>query len=261
MGHRRVGVLPKTQRWRDLVDQLEAFSGDESELASVVAGTLEGVRDRFARIESDTSVRASFEFLVTLAFASGTEEPLAQLRAAGIDLKEGESPLALASAFASWLEARTDLPEYASIAGAAACDALSRWHRKNIPDTPSLFGKDFERFSVWRKLSTGAGFCELARLYFASCTERYLRYFLEREASRAIENLFERDKFDRMLSSHIDDVSRHAFETAKITQSFAAVWFNKHLKTGLPDDEAKAAFLSLAFGKIRDELRREGSER
>lgn len=64
-----------------------------------------------------------------------------------------------------------------------------------------------------------------------------------------------------MLSSHIDDVSRHAFETAKITQSFAAVWFNKHLKTGLPDDEAKAAFLSLAFGKIRDELRREGSER
>lgn len=260
MGHRRVGMLPKTQRWRDLVDQLESFSGDESELASVVSRTLDGVRGRFAKIDSDQSIHAAFEFLVALAFASGTEDPAGRLSDIGIEIREGQSPLALARALASWVEERTDLPEYASIAKAAACDALSAWYRKNAPETKSLFGEDADRFAVWRRMSSGAGFCELARLFFSSCTERHLRYFIEREASRVIDNLFERDRFDRLLTSHIDDVSRHAFETAKITQSFAAGWFNKHARTELPSEEARRAFLSLAFGKLRDELRREVSE-
>lgn len=60
------------------------------------------------------------------------------------------------------------------------------------------------------------------------------------------------------MSRHVDDVSRHAFETAKIMQSFAAGWFNKHAKEGLPTNASMRGFLRLALGKLREELRREG---
>lgn len=259
MGHRRVGALPKTQRWRDLVDQLETFSGEEEQLDRIVATTLGGIRNRFLDVESAPSVFESFKYLVAFAVAAGIERPGAFMAETGFDAPTSDSPLALARSLARCLEGTSDSPEYASIAGAAACDALSRWYRINAPETASLFGEDAESFLAWRKLSTGAGFCELSRGYFSGLTDRYLRYFLDREASRSISTLFERDSFDKQLGAHVDDISQHAFETAKITQSFAAGWFNKHARTGLPTDQQIRGFLSLAFGKMRAELGREAS--
>lgn len=259
MGHRRVGVLPRTQRWRDLVGQLEAFSGDEEQLDRIVATTLAGVRGRFLQVESAPSVLESFKYLVAFAVASGTDEPSAFMAEAGFDAPTSDSPLSIARSLAQHLEGTHDSPEYASIARSAACDTLSRWHRINTSGTPSLFGEDAEPFLGWRKLSSGTGFCELSRVYFAGLTGRYLRYFLDREASRSISTLFERDRFDKQLAALVDGVSQHAFETAQITRSFAAGWFNKHARTGLPTDQQIKGFLSLAFGKMRAELGREGS--
>jgi hypothetical protein len=259
MGHRRVGVLPKTQRWRDLVDQLETFSGDEAQLERIVTTTLAGVRDRFLRVESAPSVFESFKYLVAFAVASGTDEPAAFMAESGFVAPMSDTPLGLARALARFIEGTADSPEYASIARASACDALSRWYRATAPETPSLFADDAGHFVGWRQLSSGAGFCELSRFYFSGLTDRYLRYFLDREASRSISTLFERDSFDRQLASRVEDVARHAFETAKITQSFAAGWFNKNARTGVPTDQQIRGFLSLAFGKMRAELGREAS--
>lgn len=259
MGHRRVGVLPKTQRWRELIDQLETFSGDEAQLDRIVASTLAGVRDRFLRVECAPSVYEAFKYLVAFAVASGTRAPAASMVALGFEEPASDTPLGLARALARIIEGAGDSPEYASIAKASACDALSRWHRAHSDETPSLFAEDSEGFQAWRRLSSGAGFCELSRLYFSGLTDRYLRYFLDREASRSISTLFERDSFDRQLAARVDDVAQHAFETAKITQSFAAGWFNKNTRTGVPTDEQIRGFLSLAFGKMRAELGREAS--
>lgn len=261
MGHRRVGVLPKTQRWRDLVDQLGTFSGDEEELDRIVATTLAGVRNRFLDVASSPSVFESFKYLVAFAVSSRASEPGVFMAEAGFAVPASDTPLGLARSLAQFLEGMDDSPEYASIARTAACDALSRWHRINAPETPSLFGEDSETFQGWRKLSSGAGFCELSRLYFAGLTDRYLRYFLDREASRSMATLFERDRFDKQLAARVDDVSRHAFETAKITQSFAAAWFNRHARTGVPTDQQIKKFLSLAFGKMRSELGQEARGR
>ncbi len=61
----------------------------------------------------------------------------------------------------------------------------------------------------------------------------------------------------KRLIEHIDVTSRHAFETARITQSFAAGWFNKYANKTLPADEDINNFLRIAFGKLREELWRE----
>src|SRR5207237_918033 len=114
-------------------------------------------------------------------------------------------------------------------------------------------------FDVWKQASNGGGFCELSRIFFGKFTERYLNYFLEREASAVLPNLEQRERFSQELTQRVDDVSRYAFETARITQSFAAGWFNKHARSGLPSDASIRGFLRLAIAKLREELRREAS--
>jgi hypothetical protein len=152
------------------------------------------------------------------------------------------------------LEANT---EYGQLAVAAAADALSSWLREHRTSQIPLFQPSTEFYDSCRGLGSGAGFCELSRLYFAKLTERYLNYFLDRAASASLPDLRRRAHFQREMRSHITEVSQHAFETAKITQSFAAGWFTKNTREGLPGAEQIAQFLSLAFGKLRDELRRE----
>ena len=70
----------------------------------------------------------------------------------------------------------------------------------------------------------------------------------------------QRDVFQKQLKDQIDAVSRHAFETAKIAQSFAAGWYNRHAKDKVPADDEIAGFLAIAFGKLREDLRREKTE-
>jgi hypothetical protein len=97
----------------------------------------------------------------------------------------------------------------------------------------------------------------VARIFFAKFTERYLRYFLEREASAELPSLEAREKFSQQLSAHVDAVSQHAFETSKIAQSFAAGWFNNHARNAHPSEREIEGFLGLSFGKLQEELQRE----
>ena len=130
---------------------------------------------------------------------------------------------------------------------------MARWYAAHRA-TDALLEFAKEPYEAWRGTATGSGFCRLARLFFAALTERYLNYFLEREASAALPTLHGRDSFKAALHEHLEDVSNHAFETARITESFAAGWFVKHTEAGTPSPEEVRGFLSLAFGKMQEEL-------
>ena len=59
------------------------------------------------------------------------------------------------------------------------------------------------------------------------------------------------------LREHVDDISRHSFETSKITQSFAAGWFAKYVAKAPPTKQQTATALKYALTKIRHDLLRE----
>ena len=71
----------------------------------------------------------------------------------------------------------------------------------------------------------------------------------------------DRERLARRLENHVDEVSHHAFETARITQSFAAGWFNNYAREGMPSEGEIEGFLSHQIGKLREELNREASPR
>jgi hypothetical protein len=253
MGHERTGSLPKTEPWRRVVQRIAAFDGNEQQTRQIANDTLDNVRDRFQAIQRDPNVQTAFKFLTEIgAAASGS-------RQTSIQLPENPTPFAVAKALDNQLRIERGSAEYGAVAKAAATDAIAHWYSENATQ-PSLFGTTEQNAAIWGKASTAEGFCEIARLFFAKFTERYLNYFLEREASAACRTIEQRDLLEKQLRDQIDEVSRHAFETTRIAQSFAAGWYNRHAKATEPSEDEISGFLAIAFGKLREDLRREKTE-
>lgn len=257
MGHERNGRLPRTVSWRDIVRALEsATNGSDAEVASLAERTLELVRDRFQTLHRDAGVQAAFGFLVALARA---QPPTVDSRAApGVIVPSNATPLRLIVALNDWVDLHAQSREYAELGKRAAAEALATWHAQQSQQA-GLFAKSAPDISrdAWAAASTAGGFSEISRLFLARFTERYLRYFLEREASSAIANLETREHFSERLHTSVDLVSKHAFESSRIAQSFAAGWFAKHARDRTPTNNSLSTFLRVAFGKLREELRRE----
>lgn len=251
MGHERSGTLPRSQQWRSVVAQISEFPED-GKISEIAKATISNVRKQFLQIHRDSGVIAAFGFLVALSrssFADKSENPY-------VDLSSNPSPLRVSISLSKWIKANANSFEYADIAQKAATDTIGKWTRQH-QQQQTIFPEHSDATEVWRKASDGRGFCEVARLFLAKFTERYLKYFLEREASAVLPNIQERDDFSFVLEEHIDAVSDHAFETARIAQSFAAGWYNNHARERMPSNEEIERFLGIAFGKIREELMRE----
>ena len=258
MGHERVGALPRTKKWRDVVAQMSDFSGSEVDAAAIASAILLNVKSQFSKIHSDNSVIAAFQFLVALAKSGSSEQLSGSSFLPSIDLEVSSTPLKIIGQLRSWVVAQDGSREYADIATKASADAISLWSASQSMQG-NLFTSPGDPREIWERANNAAGFCEISRLFFSKFTERYLNYFLEREASASMASVTERDQLAYTLRDHIDGVSKFAFETSRITQSFAAGWFNNHARNRYPSKEESRGFLNVAFGKMREELRREAN--
>lgn len=257
MGHERVGRLPRTKRWQAIVAQIAECTDTPDQVAQIAADTITNVRDRLRHLDGDSGVNAAFGCLVELAYALGSA-PACDLTRFGIPMGEPPTARAIARAVREAVETCADSLEYAELAMASAMDAIAQWQRTPETEQQTLFDVDEDSWAVWQRAGTPGGFCELSRLFFARLTSRYLHYFLDREAAAALPDLWSLQRFDVALDAHVDDVSQHSFETARIAQSFAAGWFTNHTREGAPSGREVRDFLSIVFGKLREELRREG---
>ncbi len=59
--------VPKTKRWKSIVEEISAFSEGNNNVAEISRLTTSNVRSRFKNIESDQGVQSAFEFLVLLS--------------------------------------------------------------------------------------------------------------------------------------------------------------------------------------------------
>lgn len=257
MGHERVGILPKSVRWNRLVFQMGGFFASEVPVGALAAQTLQNVRRQYETLFQDDAVKAAFAFLVKFAHACRSQDPHEALKASGIPMAEKATLLSIVRTLKEQIPQQQAVTEYGQITIGAAADAIGNWYKQNASQQLPLFEPSDEFLDSWRPLGNGSGFCELSRLFFGKVTERYLNYFLERAASATCPSLEHRERFQEDIRSHVDAVSKHAFETAKITESFAAGWFNGHARDRIPTNREIEGFLSVAFGKMRDELRRE----
>ena len=254
MGHERIGLLPRSQRWQDLASRLVGVE-DERSTSDLVDRTLDLVRSRFLQLATDPGVLSSFEYLALLSFRfSQVPTDIGSPSRPEITLSDDPTPLEVVRDLRSYMSETGGSAEYSALSLAAAADALGSWYANTELTQLALFEADAGTAQKWRNAGTAAGFCEISRLFFARLTERYLRYFLERAGTEVVWQAESKDTFQQRLSTHIDRVSMLAFETSKITQSFAAGWFNRRLSERTLDKRHTKNFLRVAFGKLREEL-------
>ena len=206
MGHERVGLLPKTKRWTHLVSQIGAVYTSDASVASVAAQTLQNVRTRYETLFRDDAVKAAFTFLVAFSRACRSSDPRTELQQSEIRMPDQPTLLSIVRAVRERVPPHEANSEYGQLALAAAADAIGQWHKQHATSQLPLLEASPDFYDSWRDLGCGAGFCELARLYFGKLTERYLHYFLDRSASAISPNIEQRERFQKQIQAHIDDV-------------------------------------------------------
>lgn len=258
MGHERIGFLPRTKHWKAIIDQLAEFDDSDGALAQIANGTLNNVKKTYNSMPYDESVIKALKYLVTLSISAKKENQVEFLKEHGYVVDENLSLFSLVRSARSLITTENGSLESNKIVRDAILQTITAYERNNHDDQLSLFRE--QPSSVWSKIGSGAAFCELARSFFAAFTDRYLKYYLEREAASSINDYRSIEVFSKKLSEQAEAISNHAFETSKIMQSFAAGWYNNYAKDSIPSTKEIINFLKVSFGKIREELRREAGE-
>jgi hypothetical protein len=255
VGHLRLGRLPRTRRWGEVVELLDSSPGDT---AAVARAVIEAADDRLRRLSRDPSVAYCFWLLTRITWAARGSTFIEDLSDLGIKIDRPGSALAFMAQVTD--RARDELyrhPEsgpFSELASLALRRALSETVGQQ---GPSLFGSSVDDLQrACRTYSTRAQFGSLARRFFGDFLARTLRYFVDRELSNHVggasrlSNVAESLEFTQALDSY-------ARQSARIVEQFSAGWYSKHnweSRGEVSRDEAQG-FTAYALRKLRMELK------
>jgi hypothetical protein len=254
MGHIRLGRLPRSKRWQQVVELLQ-LGADVETIAAAAAVAAE--RD-LKRATDDPAFVQTLWLLTQLPLAARGPAFAADLQALGLSVADRPGLMEVVAAFTDavdrhsrGLPGRTDLGEMAQMAAVESIVALVG---QSLPSLFSPTPEDVQR-EIGRYAS-GDRFSVLAREFFARLTQRRLEYYLSRALGNHIgpDSRFgddvERSEFDAALN-------RHCREASRIVVEFAGGWYGKNVyqKDGLQRSDVPG-FAGHAFKKIGDELRK-----
>ena len=256
MGHIRLGNLPKTRNWKQVISLLD----ETSDPALIAEATLKAASSILKKAPNDLGIAHCFWLLTQLPFEARSPDFFAQAKKLGLKLSSDPSLLELTSAFTEAVDdhlrkngRRTDLSEIAQLAASESLTACC------AEKTRSLFGTnpDDLRRAI-EDLSNPKKFSYLSKRFFGAFTQRYLSYFLSKElsnhvgANATLSNLREHTEFNDALKTYCQ-------QSAKIVEEFSGAWFSKtKFFEGTITPEKAKGFLYVAFKKIVSELKREG---
>src|SRR5262249_15046413 len=127
-----------------------------------------------------------------------------------IDFTTDPSPLRLTAQMHSWVESHAESLEYAELAKRAAADVIGFWTTERSRQG-RLFGSEAGVSHIWASARNAGAFSDLCRVFFGKFTERYIKYFLDREASAQLATVEARDRFAVSLERHVESLARHSF--------------------------------------------------
>jgi hypothetical protein len=252
MGHIRLGKMPTSRRWRQVIELLRV-GGTVSELA---AATAHAAENELKSAKGDPALAYTVWLLTQLPLAARTPHYAARLGELGFDVGAEQSLLGLVAGLSKAVDRhvsgsthRTDLGE---LARQAASESLSAFLGAG---TPSLFetATDDVRRELGRLAAKGR-FAALARDFFARLTQKTLEYYISRELPNHVGPDKPLATIDRQIGFRAA-LEKHCREASQIVEEFAGGWFSKNnFQDTLTPDSARD-FANYALEKMRDELR------
>lgn len=188
MGHTRLGKIPRTRSWNEVVERVAGTglaSGvtlRRADMATIAGKTLEAARKALDKAVDDSGVRYTFYLLTQVALASRTRDWEAELGRHDIRLAGESSLFDLITEVQAAIDryvgrspsAATDLREIAQQSAGEAILSLAG------TQTASLFGGGSVVHHAMRSLSTKRGFGKLGQRFYGRFLGRFLSFYLSR---------------------------------------------------------------------------------
>ncbi|MBN2291557.1 MAG: hypothetical protein JXM70_03970 [Pirellulales bacterium] len=257
MGHIRLGNLPRTRKWQEVVALIEGGAGT----AQVSNATITAAERGLNLAAEDKGLVETIWLLTQLPLCARHDDFAGALRSVGLDVSDSPSLMEVVGAFSDAVDrrlsnngGRTDLGEMAQM---AASETMLRLVGGR---TQSLFGTTPEDVrDAFSGLATNKQFSTFARDFFSRLTNKCLDYFVSRAVSyhvgegRRFRTLAQQGEFAKALNTHCREASR-------IVEEFSGGWFSKTNweKGGISRQEA-AGFTHVAMSKVVAELK-EGAQ-
>lgn len=255
MGHQRLGRLPKTRPWVQVVQLLGTSPQDSAAIASAV---VEASDKRLLRLADDPSITYCFWLLARVAWAARSGSFLDQLSALGITVTEHGSALSfiadISEAVRKEFSTHPTSGHFAEVSSLALRQALSRTVGQEGPGLFTSSVQDVQR--AFRTYSTPARFGQLARRFFADFMSRTLRSFVDRELANHVGVGAGPPTVEDSLE-FMQALDTYAFQAARIVEEFAGGWYSKHnweSRGEISVDETQR-FVAYALRKFRTELK------
>jgi len=257
VGHIRLGQLPRTRKWQDVVGLITA-GADAGQLARA---TLTAAEECLEIASKDQGLIETVWLLTQLPLAARTDDFAGALRETGLDVPDDPTLLDITGAFSEAVDrkvangSRSDLGEMAEM---AALEAVSNAIRLR---TDSIFGSTPDDVrAAFSGLATERQFSKLARDFFGRMSNRCLGYFLSTELPNHIgegkrfATLAQKTGFSKALETHCEEASL-------IVETFSGGWFKKTnwLKGGI-SRKAAAGYIHVAMSKLLAEFQQGAQE-
>lgn len=252
MGHQRLGKLPASRKWRQVVDLI----GGGADVRDVAAAVATAAESSMIDAADDPAAKAAFYLLTQIPLAARKDDFVPELRRLGLKLGDRPSLVEIVAAVADAVDrdvrmtgGRTDLGEMVQLAATECLNAVAG------RELPGLFGtapEDVRR--ALGGLATVKQFSVLAQDFFARLARHQLDYYLSRELPKHVginarfQTVREHREFEKALDTHCR-------ETARIVKEFSGEWFSKQTYEGGIDERKAGRFVHVAFDKVRRELR------
>ncbi len=255
MGHSRLGWLPQTYRWQDVVG-LVAGGGSA---AAVADATLVAAQRGLAGAVKDPGVRHVVWLLAHVVLAAREPNFAMGLRGLGVPVGAHPSTFELVGAVTEAVDdhlaasgGRTDFGEMAQMAAAESLAVGVGTRTATLFEAP---GRDVRE--AVRELSTERGFSGLAQDFFSRLVRRFLNYHLSRELSCHVGGggrFADVHDHGRFLAQ-LDWTCR---EAAGVVQTYAGQWYSTARFVDGVSPQQVGRFVETSMTKLRAELGRRG---
>jgi hypothetical protein len=254
MGHIRLGTLPRTQKW----DQVVGLIAAGAELPQIAAASADAAENSLEAASRDEGFAHAFWLLTQIPRAARQPNFANRLWELGLTVSGNPTLLEIVAAFTRAVDShvsergkRSDLGEMAQH---AASETIATLAGRELPGLIGASTGDVQR--ALAKLGTSDCFSVVARDFFSRLTSRSLGYFLSRELSKHVGP----DKRFRSISEHSefkDALELHCREASRILKEFSSDWYGKRLyeRRDITPLEARK-FAHVVFNKLRAELRK-----
>jgi len=245
MGHIRLGNLPRTRKWQQVVGLLDSEAGTPQ----IAAAALDAAKRGLEQAARDSALVHSFWLLSQLPLCARRDNFVRELNSVGLNVSSAPTLLELVGSFSDAVDdhvrktgGRTDLGEMAQMGAAESLTSVLRERTAALfGTTPELVRQELAGLGTKRQFAT------LARDFFARLADRYLVYFLSRQTSSQFKSVPENREFREALSLHCRQASR-------IVEEFAGGWYSKANYEGGITPRKAANFVHVALTKLRKEL-------